>query len=146
LEAKSVETTNLIVEDQPNESDLKFLENSIYQFNMKQTGFYDGKELAIFVRDEQGEIGAGLSGFTWGSNLYIAFLWVKEDWRGQGYGSRLLAAAEKEAIARGCRQASLNTHSFQAPDFYPRFGYEVIGVLEDYPLGHRHIYYRKSLQ
>lgn len=64
-------------------------------------------------------------------------LWVDEAWRGQGVGARLLRTAEREGVARGCRQAVLHTHSFQAPEFYQRHGYEIAETLDDYPRGHR---------
>ena len=77
--------------------------------------------------------------------MYVQFLWVREDLRGRGYGKRLLLEAEGEATARGCRQSLLNTHSFQAPKFYQKLGYEVIGVAEDYPVRHQDMHLRKIL-
>lgn len=66
--------------------------------------------------------------------------------RGQGYGTKLMAAAEAEARRRGCRDAYLDTFSFQARPFYERCGYEVFGTLEDFPTGHQRFVMRKSLQ
>ena len=48
-------------------------------------------------------------------------------------------------MARGCTQALLDTHSFQAPDFYVQQGYIIYGTIDDYPLGHQKHYLRKSL-
>ena len=39
----------------------------------------------------------------------------------------------------------LGTHDFQAPEFYKKFGYEVIGTVEDYPRRHSKIWMKKDL-
>jgi GNAT superfamily N-acetyltransferase len=137
---------NLTIEDDPSEADVRFVEERIDAYNVAATGYDDYRPLAIFVRDSEGAIIAGLTGFTWGGTLKIEFFWVHDDLRGQGYGSRLIAAAEREAVARGCQQAVLDTHSFQAPDFYPKLGYVRYGLAEDWPLGHQQIYFQKRLQ
>lgn len=134
----------LVVEASPDPGSVSFLESRINEFNFDTTGIRDGRELAIFVREE-GEIVAGVSGWTWGGCLYIQHLWVHESERGSGLGSRLMDAAEAEAADRGCFQALLETHSFQAPEFYARRGYEPIGTASDYPRGHAQHYMRKPL-
>ncbi len=136
---------SFVVEDAIDAQDFSFLEEQMFAYNMARTGYRDGRALALLVRDEQGAIVAGLSGWTWGGMLKIQYLWVHEDYRGKGYGRRMLAAAEAEGRARGCRQAALDTHSFQAPDFYPKFGYEVYGVLDDDPVGFKTYHLRKRL-
>ena len=123
-----------------------FLEDRINEFNAAVTGIRDGAGVAFLIRDDHDAIVAGLSGWTWDGCLYVEYLWVREDRRGRGYGTRLLAAAEDEARTRGCHQAALTTHSFQAPDFYRRLGYEVYGTLDDYPTGHRQLHLKKRLQ
>ena len=133
------------VTDHPNETDWQWLEDTINQFNVELTGYDDYRPLAIFLRDNAGAIMAGLTAFTWGGTLRILTLWVHENWRKQGYGTQLLTAAEEEAVARGCKQATVETHSFQAPQFYPARGYIACGVTEDYPVGFQHISFQKPL-
>jgi GNAT superfamily N-acetyltransferase len=133
------------IEDQPKPADLEFLENQINTYNMVEVGAYDGRALAIFVRDATGAIIAGLSGFTWARMCEINFLWVHPELQGQGYGSQLLRMAEAEARARGCLITILGTYSFQAPAFYQRLGYELAGQLTDCPPGHTNYYLYKRL-
>ncbi len=134
------------VTDNPSRADMNWLDDQLYAFNATCTGIDDGRYLAIWVHDEDQQIVAGLYGWTWGGTCEIRALWVHEHWRAGGVGSRLLQAAEAEARARGATQIVLDTHSFQAPDFYRRFGFERIGELEEYPRGHTKIFMRKRLR
>jgi ribosomal protein S18 acetylase RimI-like enzyme len=93
-----------------------------------------------------GEIMAGLRGWTWGRTGFVQALWVRDDLRGRGIGVRLLEEAEREATRRGCREMQLDTHSYQAPGFYRRQGYEQIGELPGWPSGETtRVFFRKSL-
>jgi ribosomal protein S18 acetylase RimI-like enzyme len=56
-----------------------------------------------------------------------------------------MEVAEGEARAHGCHYAFLETFSFQARPFYERFGYEVIGTLDNYPAGEQHFVMKKQL-
>jgi GNAT superfamily N-acetyltransferase len=143
---KTVEERQILVTDQPVEADWLWLEDNINQFNINLTGYYDYRPLAIFLRDPTGVIIAGLTAFTWGGTLRILFLWVHENYQKHGYGTQLLEAAEQEAIVRGCEQAVVDTHSFQAPQFYPQKGYTVCGVINDYPVGFQQIVFQKRLK
>ena len=96
------------------------------------------------MRDEREEIIAGIFGWTWGGCCEVVYLWVEENRRDLGYGKQLLKAAEEEAIRRGCFQVILSTHSFQAPAFYQRLGYEIFGEI-DYPKGYKQFYLKKRL-
>ncbi len=100
------------------------------------------RELSVVARAE-GEIVGGLLGWTNWSWLFIAQLWVAEAARGCGIGGQLVAAAEREAIGRGCRHAHLDTFGFQALPFYQRVGYQIFGQLEDYPAGETRYFLQK---
>jgi GNAT superfamily N-acetyltransferase len=138
--------TRMTMTDDPARSDRDFLDERIYEYNAATTRITDGRMLLLTMHDEQEAIIAGLSGWTWGGCMEIEFLWVREEWRGEGLGTQLLAAAEAEGIARGCTQAILSTHSFQAPEFYKKHGYAVYGAVDDYPRGFSHTHLRKELR
>ena len=121
------------------------LHHEISRFNGDATDLRDGRALSIRLEDASGDLLAGLTGWTWGGTGYVDVLWVRADARRKGLGSSMLAAAEDEAIARGCTQMALSTHSFQAPDFYRARGYIECGRTPDYPVGHAHIHLRKPL-
>ena len=126
-------------------SEIEFLEERLYEFNGAATRILDGRELAFAVRDESGDLAAAAAGHTWGGTCELRQVWVRESLRGRGLGRELLGACQAEAIRRGCRQLVLTTHSFQAPGFYTKLGFEIVGELPDYPRGHSQLLLRKAL-
>jgi len=132
-----MESHPLTIEADPTVEDVRFLESRLYEYGVEQTGVDDGQWLAIFLRDDQQTIQAGLKGWTWCGSCYIQTVWVHKDLRGQGVGTKLLHAAEQEASARGCDHMVLSSFSFQAPGFYQKLGYEVFAVLDEHPRSHR---------
>jgi len=137
--------TEFQVIDDPSLADTEFLDDRIYEFNVSRTGYDDGRKLGVFLRNQAGEIVAGLWGWTWGGYAEVRTLWVHDSLRRQGLGARLLQAAENEARRRNATYMLIPTHSFQAPDFYPRFGYERIATVPGRPPGHEDIWFRKDL-
>jgi ribosomal protein S18 acetylase RimI-like enzyme len=135
----------LAVEDAPDPDDVAFLEAKVVESTLRSAGIDDDRDLAIFVREPDGEIVAGVSGGTWGGCCELSHLWVDDAARGQGLGSALVRAAEDEARHRGCTCVVLFTHDVQAPGFYERLGYETVGVVDDYPVGSAARWFRKQL-
>ena len=137
-------TNHVLTNSVPSSDELQFMEDRLYEFNKVQTGQDDGQLFAIIIRNEQQEIVAGLSGWTWAHACEIQSLWVHPAWREQGYGRDLLETAEHEARARGCKVILIGSYSFQAPAFYQKCGYELAWQLNDFPPGHQYCYLVKQ--
>jgi GNAT superfamily N-acetyltransferase len=136
----------LTITDEPARDDVHYLDERRYEYNVEASGWSDGRLLATILRDEDGRIMAGLYGWTWGQCCFVDKVWIHRAWRGHGLGTRLMRAAEAEARARGAEQIVLDTHSFQAPDFYAKLGFERVGAFDDYPRGFQRIFMRKQLE
>jgi ribosomal protein S18 acetylase RimI-like enzyme len=117
----------------------------ISDYNTQQAGDDQGRNLCFVLRGPDQEVVGGVIGATHWNWLYINLMWIKDEFRGRGYGHRLLALAEEEARNRGATHAYLDTFSFQAPGFYQKYGYEVFGELSDFPVGHQRFYLKKQL-
>ena len=117
----------------------------IRSYNRSKREAAESEPLNLYVEDDSGQVMAGLVAETFGNWLEIEYLFVKEEFRGQGIGSQLLQQAESEAKKKNCRFAFVNTYQFQAPSFYQKHGYKEVFTLKDYPYtGQRH-YYQKEL-
>jgi GNAT superfamily N-acetyltransferase len=134
----------LDIEDKPADGDVEVLPNKLEEFNESRWPHHQPwRPLGILVRD-RGTIVAGLAGETYCGWLFVRYLWVSEVLRGKGLGRRLMEAAERRALDRGCHSVWLDTFSFQAPGFYRKLGYEAFGEL-DWSDEHKRIFLRKSL-
>jgi GNAT superfamily N-acetyltransferase len=132
-------STRVVLETEPSREDVRLLDDRLYEFNVQSTGITDGKLLALFLRDKHGAVVGGIYGWTWGATCYVRYLFVPAEMRKQGHGSSLMHAVEAEARARGCGQIVLQTHDFQAPEFYRRLGFEITCLVEGYPRGHQYL-------
>ncbi len=103
---------------------------------LRSTAAEHDTPLEVWLLDDRGALAGGLSGRTWAYWLHVDLLWVDARHRGNGHGARLLAEAERLARDdRSCTRSRLETWGFQAPEFYRKQGYEVVGTVEDYPPG-----------
>jgi GNAT superfamily N-acetyltransferase len=133
------------VEDLPDPHDIELLETRIRREASAAMGLGDEVDLAIFVREE-GEVVAGISGWTWGDCCELQSLWVQPSLRGRGLATELLAAAETEAAARGCIQTVHFTYEFQARRLYERNGYKLVARVQGFPSGTDALWYHKRLR
>lgn len=110
--------------------------NPLESFNNALVPATFESNVAVIARDDASQMIGGTYGrLSWGY-LYVDSLWLSESARGTGLGRQLLAEIEAAALSKGYTRAYLWTTSFQALDFYRKYGYEVFGELPDRPPGH----------
>ncbi|EPY05012.1 hypothetical protein PAALTS15_22483 [Paenibacillus alvei TS-15] len=129
--------------------DIDIVEKEICDYNESQVPFepyIHFSKINKHIKNEDGSIIAGINciHYAW-KCINIDALWVHEDYRKHGLGSKLLFEIEKTAREYGCHLIHVDTFDFQAKDFYVKYGYELFGVLDDCPLGHKRYYLKKSL-
>jgi GNAT superfamily N-acetyltransferase len=146
LEIQMKPQLRIEIADEPKLDETEFIVQHLIQFNSRCAGEGNFRQLAVFLRDADENLVGGLIGSTYWQWLYVDVFWIHESYRGGSYGISLLAAAEQEAVKRGCQYAYLDTFSFQAPEFYQKHGYVVFGELSDFPAGHSRFFLRKVLQ
>jgi GNAT superfamily N-acetyltransferase len=134
----------ITVEDDPPVEDVRRVWDGLVEYNFSQTGL-EGKLISVFLRNEQRQIIGGAHGWTAYGWLHIRALWLREDQRHKGWGSRLLQATEADAVKRRCRYSHLETFRFQALGFYQKNGYRVFGELDKMAGDHKWYFLRKDL-
>jgi len=136
----------LTLTDAPGDRAQAAIRDGLSAYNLQQAGYRDSRPLAVLISDPetQGVIG-GLLGRTTMGLLFIDVFFLPESVRQHGFGSQIIRMAEDEARRRGCSRAVLNTVTFQAPGFYEKQGYEVLGRIECDPPGHTRFCMTKRL-
>jgi len=130
----------LRIDDEVGAADRETVLKGLRAFNESQIGPANDRPLQLVVRDAQGTVIGGLLGNTKWGWLYVDKLWIGEQSRGRGFGSRLLARAEDEARERGCVGVYLSTFEHQARPFYEQRGYALFGTLDGFPAATRQYY------
>ena len=139
------EEYNIVQVEKPDDSAWGVIGGGIHHYNIQKVGEDHGKQVCFILYAPNQEIAGGLIGETHWGWFYINLLFVKDELRGRGYGHRLLILAEEEARKRGAKNVYLDTFSFQAPDFYKQYGYQIFGELKDFPAGHQRYFLMKQL-
>lgn len=125
------------------------IENAIaaplIEYNRGFMGPSNFRPLIVVLRDMTSSVVGGLFGRTSYGWMFTEVLAIPETIRGTGVGSKILQCAEREAIARGCHGAWLDTHDPTAKRFYERHGYVAFSEIHEYPVGFSKILMQKSL-
>jgi GNAT superfamily N-acetyltransferase len=136
----------LTLTDAPADRARAAIGEGLSNYNLQQAGYRDARPLAVLLTDpDTQEVIGGLLGRTSMGLLFIDQFFLPEACRKHGIGSRMIRTAEEEAQRRGCTRAVLNTVTFQAPGFYQRQGYQVLGRIECEPPGHTRMCMTKKL-
>ncbi|WP_445506477.1 GNAT family N-acetyltransferase [Niallia sp. 03190] len=122
--------------NQWNEADSEFIRKKVIEYNLEKIPAevkHPVKKVSFMIRNEKKEIVGGITGTIFWYCLHIEFLWIDKSIRGNGYGKKLLHKIEDLAIANNCKSIQLDTFSFQAPEFYQKNGYQIIGLIKNHP-------------
>ena len=133
------------IERDPTDAAIDELRDGLIAYNVGRHGYSDVSKAAIFVRDGDGPLTAGVYSYAWGGVCQVELLWVSEEHRGEGLGTRLMEAVETEARRIGCSMIFLDTFSYQAPGFYEKLGFQIAGTISDFPEGHTYYVLFKRL-
>ena len=142
--------------DAPDDGDREAICDELRRFNVESNGaFFAARELpanaprplCAVARDSAGRLLGGLLAETQFAWMKLSIMAIIPAARRCGIGSRLLAAAEAEALVRGCRYGYVDTMEYQAPAFYQKLGYQIAGRLEDWDShGHAKLFLVKPLR
>jgi GNAT superfamily N-acetyltransferase len=141
-----VSEPTIVVTEAPDPDDVAVIGQGLGAYNVEQTGIHDHKPLAVLVKDADGRTIGGISGRSSLGLLFLDLVYLPKTLRGGGMGQRLLAMAEEGGRKRGCKAAVLYTISFQAPDFYKKYGWRVFGEIPCDPPGTSRIFMTKELR
>lgn len=135
---------NIIVEPEPPKAWIEVVERGLRSHNTAATGIVEFYPVGFLIKDASGAVSGGLFGNIVDAWLHVGSLWIDRMWRGRGYATELMAAAEQYAIGKGCAAAFLQTASYEARPLYEKLGYRVFGELNDHPVeGHRRYFLTK---
>ena len=141
--------TDLFISSGVSDEERKVLQENLMGYNLHEAPPVIPERwirIDFCLKNEKGEIVAGiLSALGYWAALEIYLLWVNNDYRKQGIGTRLLQKAEAIAIENGALLSLTDTFSFHAPEFYLKNGYEVFGELDNFPQGKKRYYLKKKL-
>ena len=137
---------NIIVDHNPTRADNAAVLEGLVRFNEKMMGVPRDKLFSVFLKDDPGSIFGGIQAHFDRESVYIEIFWIDENFRRQGYGRKLLEAAEQEAVKNGCSYSIVDTLGFQAEAFYLKNGYALMGEIKNYWDIHSRIFLKKNLK
>lgn len=111
--------------------DLEVVSKGVFAHGRAQAHDGNAEPIACLVYDADRVI-AGGTGRTEYQRLFISYLWVADELRGQGIARRILKELESEAARRGCKDALIETLDDTVASLYRHLGYNSLAVVKGY--------------
>lgn len=119
--------------DTPDPDTRAAISAAIDVYNDAKTGRPEpASRVAVLVRDEAGVTLGGAWCVIYYDWLHVDLMYLPAFLRGQGMGTRVMRAVEREAARQGCNGVWLDTATFQAPGFYEKLGFSKFGEIPDF--------------
>lgn len=134
----------IIYEENPGFEDINFLNKGIAAYATQQKGHESLEFFGFFIRDAENKLQGGCNCTILYGCLHIDSLYVEEILRKQGYGTKLMQAAEKLGKERGCTFSTVNTMDWEALEFYKKLGYSVEFARQGYAKDSTFYFLRKE--
>jgi len=129
------------------EEEGEYIDDKLYEYNLP---FLQPKHDYIKINrkfvDEKGKVVAAIMAGVGGTDVgWIWKIWVDEEYRGRGLGTRLLKHYEKKAREKGARKFIAEEIYDWNVGFFLKNGYKIAGELPDLPKGHKYYVVDKDL-
>lgn len=115
----------IIYQESPSQEVINKLSAGISSYAQQKRGLNPIEPFAFLVADDTDTIYGGCNGYMYYGCLYIDQLWVDSAMRNQGWGIKLIQAAEELGQQKHCLFASVNTMDWEALGFYQKLGYSI---------------------
>ena len=126
----------------------KTIDSGFQKYDIESTGQNGLKDRIAFCAYDQTTnelVSALVVRIFWGA-LHIKKLWTHKDYRHQGIASQLMQQAIDYGVSQKAPFAFVETMSFQAPEFYQKFGFEIEFERKGFDQGQLFIYMKKDLK
>ncbi len=107
----------------PSQADIDFLNQGIYEEALKKKGMSLPQHFGFFLQNETKQMVGGIDGFCYYGCFYIDSLYIKEPYRGKGWGQKLVKTAEDFGRNHKCALFTVKTMDWEARGFYEKLGY-----------------------
>jgi N-acetylglutamate synthase-like GNAT family acetyltransferase len=129
------------IQTDKNENLLSYLKDNIREFNNKNSIYHKESREDNYIKyfnislENDSRIFGGIYCEIYWNCMCIDKLFVKEENRNEGWGVKLLNKAINYSKKEELSFVYLTTYSFQAREFYEKYGFKIVGELKDYPPG-----------